>query len=167
MSSYDVQQFLETMSEASSAGSNMFSLAINVLTIVAMWFLFSKAGEPGWGAIVPFYKDYLLFKISGKKNLFWGYLICYLIEVVAMFAMIFSMVAIFATMYGSGGNAALVVFIVSIIAVIGLSIALLVFRIMQCIGLVKEFHISMGYAVGLILVPVVFYCILAFNKNIN
>ena len=47
-----------------SAGIYLISLAFAVLAIVAMWKIFTKAGEPGWGAIVPFYNLYLLYKIT-------------------------------------------------------------------------------------------------------
>lgn len=39
-------------------------LAICVVMIVANWKLFTKAGEPGWAAIIPFYSNYVLFKIA-------------------------------------------------------------------------------------------------------
>ena len=39
-------------------------LALVVLGIVAMWRVFAKAGLPGWGAIIPFYNAYLLFKLA-------------------------------------------------------------------------------------------------------
>ncbi len=37
---------------------------IGIITLVGMWKIFSKAGVPGWGAIVPIYNMYLLFKIT-------------------------------------------------------------------------------------------------------
>lgn len=39
-------------------------LAISVVMIIALWKLFSKAGEPGWACLVPFYNTYVLFKIA-------------------------------------------------------------------------------------------------------
>ena len=39
-------------------------LLLCVLIIVGMWKVFTKAGEPGWAAIVPFYNSYVLFKIA-------------------------------------------------------------------------------------------------------
>ncbi len=39
-------------------------LVIAILAIVAYWKIFSKAGEPGWASIVPFYNNYVLFKIA-------------------------------------------------------------------------------------------------------
>ncbi|MCI9585568.1 MAG: signal peptidase I [Bacilli bacterium] len=42
----------------------IIGLVLGILTIVGMWKVFSKAGVPGWGAIIPFYNMYLLFKIT-------------------------------------------------------------------------------------------------------
>ena len=41
----------------------IIGIAVAVLMIVAEWKLFRKAGVPGWGAIIPFYNTYLLYKI--------------------------------------------------------------------------------------------------------
>lgn len=40
-------------------------LAIAIVQIVAMWKLFTKAGEKGWKSIIPIYNLVILFKISG------------------------------------------------------------------------------------------------------
>ncbi|MCI8508790.1 MAG: hypothetical protein HFJ06_09550 [Lachnospiraceae bacterium] len=42
----------------------MICLALLVLSIVAFWRIFTKAGEPGWASIVPFYNIYVLYKIA-------------------------------------------------------------------------------------------------------
>lgn len=41
-------------------------LAIVVLMVASMWKVFTKAGEPGWAAIVPIYNLIVLLKIAGK-----------------------------------------------------------------------------------------------------
>ena len=46
----------------------LFPLVLMVLYVVAFWKLFKKAGEPGWGAIVPIYNLYLYCKISGRPE---------------------------------------------------------------------------------------------------
>jgi hypothetical protein len=43
-------------------------LAVVVLLIAALWRVFTKAGRPGWGAIIPIYNAYLLCKIAGKPG---------------------------------------------------------------------------------------------------
>lgn len=39
-------------------------LILSVVMIVALWKIYAKAGEPGWASIVPFYCNYVLFKIA-------------------------------------------------------------------------------------------------------
>jgi ABC-type sulfate transport system permease subunit len=41
-------------------------LAVAVLMIASMWKIFTKAGEPGWAAIIPIYNAIVLLKIAGK-----------------------------------------------------------------------------------------------------
>ena len=38
--------------------------AVSIFLLVTYWKLFQKAGEPGWASIVPFYCNYVLFKIA-------------------------------------------------------------------------------------------------------
>ena len=47
----------------------IISLAISILEIVAMWKIFTKAGKPGWAAIIPIYNIVVLFQISGMNPL--------------------------------------------------------------------------------------------------
>jgi hypothetical protein len=42
----------------------LISFAIAAVTIIGLWKVFKKAGEPGWAALVPFYNLYILFKIT-------------------------------------------------------------------------------------------------------
>lgn len=43
----------------------IIGIAIAVIQIVAMWKMFTKAGEKGWKSIIPFYNIAILYKISG------------------------------------------------------------------------------------------------------
>lgn len=38
---------------------------IGILTIVAMWRIFSKASKPGWAALIPIYNVVVMFQIVG------------------------------------------------------------------------------------------------------
>jgi hypothetical protein len=40
--------------------------AIWILGVIGLWKVFSKAGQPGWGSIIPIYNLYLLLKICGR-----------------------------------------------------------------------------------------------------
>jgi hypothetical protein len=46
-------------------GSLIF-LAILVAVIAGFWKTFTKAGKPGWGAIIPIYNVILLLEIAGR-----------------------------------------------------------------------------------------------------
>ncbi|WP_425485713.1 DUF5684 domain-containing protein [Brevifollis gellanilyticus] len=48
----------------------VIGLAFIVILIAALWKVFTKAGEPGWACLVPFYNIIVLLKISGKP-LWW------------------------------------------------------------------------------------------------
>lgn len=41
-------------------------LAILLLIIISMWKIFTKAGKPGWAAIIPIYNMIVLLEIVGK-----------------------------------------------------------------------------------------------------
>ena len=57
-----------------------------VLCIVGNWKSFVKAGEHGWGAIVPFYNSYLSFKIAMGQG--WMFLILLIPVVGWIFAIV-------------------------------------------------------------------------------
>jgi ABC-type sulfate transport system permease subunit len=64
--------------EAAAAFGMVFMLcwlAFMVLMIAAAWMIFSKAGEPGWAAIIPIYNVIVLLKVVGKP-LWWFLLLC-------------------------------------------------------------------------------------------
>jgi Family of unknown function (DUF5684) len=43
-------------------------LAVVIFYIAAGWKVFVKAGEPGWGILVPIYNLYLICKIAGRPE---------------------------------------------------------------------------------------------------
>lgn len=49
-------------------GMLLFQLAISLLMIVGAWKMFSKAGQPGWAILVPFYNVYVFLKVAGKPG---------------------------------------------------------------------------------------------------
>ena len=78
---------LTTEQEAAAAGGVvgflMASLAIVavvglvffVLTVIARWKIFTKAGEAGWKSIIPIYSDYIEWKLSWNNiTMFWAML---------------------------------------------------------------------------------------------
>ena len=75
--------------EAIAAFLSGFFLALAVVSIVliiANWKIFTKAGKPGWAAIVPFYNFYILLQIVGLP--IWT-IIFFFIPFTAPFIMLF------------------------------------------------------------------------------
>ena len=91
---------------------------IAVLIVASMWKIFSKAGQPGWAAIIPIYNLFVWCKIVGRPA--WWVLL--------------------------------------------LLICFPIFYIILCIDLAKSFGKGVGFAVGLILLSIIFFPILGFGS---
>ena len=46
----------------------LFRLALVLLTTVAIWRVYAKAGEPGWACIIPIYNLYILLRIAERPG---------------------------------------------------------------------------------------------------
>jgi hypothetical protein len=57
----------------------LIMLAFALFMIVSFWKVFEKAGQPGWGVLIPIYNILLLLKIAGKPG--W-WILLYLIPLV-------------------------------------------------------------------------------------
>jgi hypothetical protein len=61
-----------TTEAASAGGLGTFGFILNIIisliSIVIMWKFYVKAGQPGWGCLIPFYNIYLLLKIAGRPG---------------------------------------------------------------------------------------------------
>ena len=51
-------------------------LAIAIPIIVGLWKTFTKAGQPGWAAIVPIYNLLVLMRVAGRSP--WWVLLCFI-----------------------------------------------------------------------------------------
>ena len=88
--------------------------------IAALWKVFSKAGQPGWAAIIPIYNIYVMCKIAGRPG--WWLLLM------------------------------LIPFVNFIIAII------------LNVDIAKRFGKGVGFAVGMTLLPFIFWPILGFGS---
>ena len=67
--------------EGNSSGGNaavmavamLFELGIAAVVIAGIWKMFTKAGQPGWAAIVPVY-NYIVFARIAGREWWWGLL---------------------------------------------------------------------------------------------
>ena len=61
----------ETEVEAPKGPGAVFwicEIAFIILMVAAMWKVFSKAGQPGWAAIIPIVNMYFLCKVAGRPG---------------------------------------------------------------------------------------------------
>ena len=58
----------ETFSTTSAPGPVFWIVicAIAVFEIASMWKVFTKAGQPGWAALIPIYNGIVMLQIAGK-----------------------------------------------------------------------------------------------------
>jgi hypothetical protein len=84
---------------------------IMILMIASVWKIFTKAGQPGWAAIVPFYNTYTILKIVGRPGI---WLLLMFIPLVNIVIAIIVMVDL-AKAFGKGGGFAVLLILLSVI----------------------------------------------------
>jgi uncharacterized protein DUF5684 len=101
----DLQKALEAAAanggdQGPGVGVYIFAILFSVLMIAAMWKVFTKAGKPGWAAIVPIYNIIVLLQIAGKP-VWW--IILFFIPIVSLIIAILTYVAL-AERFGKGSG---------------------------------------------------------------
>lgn len=94
-------------------------LAIVIAMLAGMWKMYEKAGQPGWGCIIPIYNLYLLTQIAQKP---WWWLIMFFIPIVNI-----------------------------------------VFAVMLYNEIAKKFGQGIGFTIGLLILPFIFFPMLGFG----
>lgn len=115
-----------------------------VISIIPMWRLFEKAGQPGWKAIIPVYSSYMLYKISWKPSMFFITLILGIVASILLQLNDYMALAV--------------------IGVI-INIAVMVLGILFNHKISKSFGHGVGFTVGLIFLSLIFSYILAFGSS--
>ena len=114
----------------------IFILAAVVLMIIANWILFKKMGIEGWKSLIPYVKDYLQMEKTGVDQRW-------------LLIVVFGMI----------------VCIIPILGFIAYLVAAIYFYVLYMVSLARSFDKTDGFAVGLILLPIIFVCILAFGDS--
>lgn len=114
----------------------VFGLAIAAIMIVAEWKIFTKGKQPGWAALIPIYNQYILCKMVGVNP--WWILIVFCAGILGIIPVIGTLASFVASIY---------------------------FLILVSVSLARAFGKEDSFAIGLILLPIVFYPILAFGKD--
>ena len=100
-----MHNFLALLQNSGGGGAggaivSLIYLAILVLIIASMWKIYSKAGEPGWAAIVPIYNIVVLLKIVGRP-IWW--IVLFLIPIVSIIVSFIVMIDL-AKAFGKGAG---------------------------------------------------------------
>ena len=117
--------------------AGLISIAI-IISIASLWRVFTKAGKPGWAAIVPFYNAWVLAEISSNPG-WWG------------------LVAALGIFINQTSKASAVDQLISILC--------LVLYALIVLGIAKNFKKSTPFAVLLVLLPFIGYPILAYGSS--
>lgn len=80
-----------------SGGSGGFGFG-GLLSVIGLWKVFSKAGKPGWAAIVPIYNLLVLLSVINKP---WWWLLLYLVPIVNLYFIVMTAWHL-ATAFGKG-----------------------------------------------------------------
>lgn len=145
-------------------------LAATALVCVSRWRIFKMLGLPGWKGIVPIYSDYTLFKNRWKLKPFWFLTICTVVYYSVSFLLSHLMMKQLSGGAFYGTMEELKALIIPYIVISGLiAIVYLVISFAITIGLnirvMEHFGEGVGFAVGMTIVPFVFYPLLAFTKK--
>lgn len=137
--SYDAQLYTDTSNDGSILAAVLFGIILLLVLVVpavaGLWKVFTKAGKPGWAAIVPFYNWYTWIQVVGRPmSWFWillGLTVLSWIPLLGIFA----------------------------------SIALLIFVIILSLDLAKSFRKDVAMGVLIALLPMIGLPILGFGKS--
>lgn len=153
MSPYEMQAMVSGLS---GIGATFFAFFIavvlgNLLLPFAMrWFIFTKAGEKGWKSLIPFYSDYITYKIAWDGRIYVAIVVATAASFVINF--IFGLIH-----FGLGMFTSLVCFV-------PLMLANVVAGMVLQFKLARSFGQTDFFAVGMYFLGSVFSAILAFGS---
>ena len=133
---------------AFAVGIICFSAIIYIIDVIGMFKVFEKCGLEGWKAIIPFYNDYVFAEKVWVPN----YVLCLWIACIVNWVIV-------SPISHSGGFIGILFSLVGFI----LSIFIIVVRGRFCYWIAKSFGYGAGFAVGLFILPCIFYLILGFG----
>ncbi len=130
------------------------TVVIYVLTIVAHWRLFTKAGEKGWKSLIPVYNLYILFKIVWSTGAFFRMLIEILIIIVLNVLLQNGMV-------DPGTNIGMLLGV----AMLVLMLSLMIMKLKVIYYTSKSYGHGIGYFFGLLFLNTLFVLILGLGRS--
>jgi len=151
--------------------SNLVWAILLILQVVGMALVFEKAGNKWWKALIPFYCEWTEVEIAQvPKSWFWiliGTLVGGIVVLVMGFISLVVAVAVGVTSF-MGPNVGLMVlsFILLAVGFILLTAFLIVYTLILY-HLARAFGKGLGFTIGLLLAPWVFWMILGLNSKMQ
>ena len=140
-------------------GAFFFALAWYIISVIATWRIFKKAGEPGWKAIIPIYNYYIMYKIVGMSGWFWAEFIIAIVSSIIFSVQGYNPYAANAASYDVTANPLVM------IAFIALIVFTIVVSVINSIRTSHAFNHGAGFAVGLFFLQPIFWLILGFGSS--
>ena len=140
----------------------IFATIFYVLLIVACWKIFEKAGEKGWKSIIPIYNIYILYKIVKMESWFWWMIAIALCTSLTLSLNGFNQYSMTTDEMVNYNFAAHPAVIIALLAacVVGIYV-----EIVYAYRTAKVFGHGIGFTLGLIFFPNIFYLVLGFDKS--
>ena len=148
------------MSMEYSTTSGIISLVILVLSLVAEWRIFTKAGQAGWKCLIPIYNAIVELGFTWRKGKFWSILVA---AVLAGFGSALLQNAGSAAAQG-GTTTDIMSIAATLLALVG-AIWMLVLSIKAQYYLAKSFGHGVGFTIGLLLFSPIFRLILGLGGS--
>lgn len=99
-----------------TAAPALGGLIVGIFAIVCLWMVFTKAGEPGWYAVIPIWNVIVILKLAGKP---WWWIFLMMIPFVNV---VFALLAMLGLGRAFGRSAAFSLLLLFFCQVIGLAI---------------------------------------------
>ncbi len=68
---------------------------VSIVGLIALWKIYKKAGEHGWATLIPFYGNYVFFKITWGNGWFFLLLMIPLVNIVVHIISIYKLAKVF------------------------------------------------------------------------
>ena len=169
----------EMVESFSNMGNSIFTWISAILIIVGTYKIFEKAGVPGWKAIIPFYREFIIFELAGeKKSKYWEWLACYIAIVISFIVMAF---AIFAAAIGGVttglmtesasvglgvGAGFVIVFLISVLVMVVATIIAIVLLVKANSKLFMKFGKDKGTSIVLSIFRVIGALVVGFDSSV-
>lgn len=117
---------------------------------ICQWVIFQKAGQAGWKSLIPIYETFVMLRIIRRPQ-WWGMLIIG-VSIVQL---------IISSLLEDSSNNSISLEIISSIA----TLIALIYSVRITHGLSRSFGRGIGFTLGLLFLPYIFYPILAFGSS--